>query len=226
MTSKISAISPSGYSAFIRKERSERLITIITGENEFPGYLHEIAPESASLLVIPTRNWNRDLSPWKSPACFKGGDAFDGKADEFLHAVTEIILPEAEEKLHLLHPARTMAGYSLAGLFALYALFNTDLFSSAASVSGSLWYDGFIDYLKNQPPFKEQKHVYLSLGDREEHTKNKRLSQVGDSTKTAFEILNRLNCQALFEYNPGNHFFEPDRRMLKAIRHFTQEAYM
>ena len=45
-----------------------------------------------------------------------------------------------------------IAGYSLAGLFALWAAWNSGYFRRVASVSGSLWYPGFTDYIRNNEP--------------------------------------------------------------------------
>ena len=41
-----------------------------------------------------------------------------------------------------------MSGYSLAGLFSLYAMHELDL-DGAISVSGSLWKEEWLDYLKD-----------------------------------------------------------------------------
>ena len=203
--------------SFVRKGSKDHLLIIITGEQAFPGYLHAVSPEDASILTISVPDWNRDLSPWPEKACFKGSEAFRGEAKAFLRAIQDDILPKAERALGLENPVRSITGYSLAGLFALYAMFETELFTNCASVSGSLWYEGFLDYIKKRKEAKERKIVYLSLGDREELTRNERLSKVGVCTKETAEILKGLKYEARFEYNKGNHFFEPEKRMLRAI---------
>ena len=59
---------------------------------------------------------------------------------------------------------RGIAGYSLAGLFAVYALYRTDVFARAASVSGSLWFPGFREYVFSHTPLCRPDCVYFSLG--------------------------------------------------------------
>jgi predicted alpha/beta superfamily hydrolase len=46
-------------------------------------------------------------------------------------------------------PCKTyiIGGYSLAGLFALWASTRTDLFFGVAAASPSVWFPGFIDYM-------------------------------------------------------------------------------
>ena len=59
----------------------------------------------------------------------------------------------------------------------------------------------------------------MSLGDREEKTKNKVMSKVGDRTRRQAEILKEdPNVEKLyFEWNEGGHFVEPLKRVAKGI---------
>lgn len=70
-------------------------------------------------------NWNHDRVPWDSPAAFKNGEPFTGGADDYLRLLVEKIIPEAEEGLNGVPQWRGIAGYSLAGLFAVYAVYQT-----------------------------------------------------------------------------------------------------
>ena len=96
-----------------------------------------------TLAAISDLDWNRDMSPWNSPAAFKGGEAFAGGADDCLRLLVEEIMPRAEKELAGPPAWRGIAGYSLAGLFALYAVYRTDVFSRVGCMSGSLWFPGF-----------------------------------------------------------------------------------
>lgn len=174
-------------------------------------------PAHANLLVVDPGDWNDSLSPWPAPACFRGGGAFGGHADRFLQTLTESILPAAERELGLAPTRRALCGYSLAGLFALYALYRTDRFTHIASASGSLWYDGFPDFLRIHAPRVPTARVRLSLGDREEFTKNPRLAAVGSATRETVQILRSQHLDVTLTMNPGNHFFEPDARLSRLI---------
>ena len=59
--------------------------------------------------------------------------------------------------------------------------------------------------------------VYLSLGDREERTRNPVMAQVGDAIRTGSDILKETGIDSILEWNNGNHFTEPDLRTAKAF---------
>ena len=73
-------------------------------------------------------NWNDDLSPWPAPRLFASSQDFGGKASSFLSLLCHHILPAVEAQLSFSVDSRGIAGYSMAGLFALYAIYHTDLF--------------------------------------------------------------------------------------------------
>lgn len=104
-----------------------------------------------------------------------------------MDVLTHQIIPYIEEKLGYVPKFCGIAGYSLAGLFALWSVYQTDLFDRAASISGSLWFDGFLEFMKANTP--KVKFIYLSLGDKEKAAKNPRLAAVEDCTAQAAELL-------------------------------------
>ena len=110
-----------------------------------------------------------------------------------------------------------IAGYSLAGLFALYSLCRTDRFNAAVSCSGSLWYPGFADYFCAHVPLRKPKNVYLSLGDREPLTRNPVMQTVGACTQRIADHLSARGIDCVFAWNPGNHFQEPEARLGRGI---------
>ena len=168
-----------------------------------------------TLICVDGVDWDRDLSPWPAQKVFRGGEDFSGGAEAFLHILLTELIPAAETGLS---PAwRGVFGYSLAGLFSLWALTKTDAFSRCASVSGSLWFDGFTDYLAAHPLLGTPERVYLSLGDREEKAKNPRMQRVHIATEQAKAIVERRGVPCLFELNPGGHFQNPMDRQRRAL---------
>ena len=111
----------------------------------------------------------------------------------------------------------SIAGYSLAGLFALYALFRTDVFSTAASVSGSLWYPGFADFTESHETAGKVEGVYLSLGDREDKGGSRIMRTVGESTARVERALREKGINTAYEMNKGGHFSDPEGRLAKGI---------
>ena len=59
--------------------------------------------------------------------------------------------------------------------------------------------------------------VYLSLGDREERTRNRVMAQVGDAIRAGHTLLKECGTDCVLEWNQGNHFKEPDLRTAKAF---------
>ena len=98
-----------------------------------------------SLASIAVADWNYAMSPWPADPVF-GREPFGGGADAYLSDLTGAILPGIRAEIG--DPSETIvAGYSMAGLFALYSIFRTDEFSAAASASGSLWYPGMAEFM-------------------------------------------------------------------------------
>ena len=179
--------------------------------------LFALLPEPKPALICVSADWNRDLSPWFAPKVFRGGEDFSGGADAFLQNLSENTIPFVENKLNITNCKRIVAGYSLAGLFAVYAFYKSDLFCSGASVSGSLWFDGFIEFAERENFCRTPKRFCFSVGDREKNTKNPRMAAVEDCTKAAAELFRSRGVRTLFELNPGGHFSEPEARLAKGI---------
>lgn len=170
----------------------------------------------AALFFIGAPDWNRQLTPWPAPAVFRGQEDFSGGADGFLTLLAEEIFPAAERSLPCPLP-RSLCGISLGGLFALYSACQCDLFSSAASISGSLWYDRFLPFLESHLLSKKIKRVYLSLGTKEKHARNNSMARVEENTRAAYQIFLRQPMETRFEMNPGGHFADPVPRLERAF---------
>lgn len=161
-------------------------------------------------------DWNKNLSPWPVDRIAKGVGPFGGKADVFLKELESEVVDELS-KLKLKPSAIYIAGYSLAGLFALYSLYKTDYFDGAACCSGSLWYPGFVDFVKNNEFCKPPKRMYMSLGDKESSVKNQVFASVEDKTREVFELYKEQGINVKFEMNHGNHMTDVDNRVAKGI---------
>lgn len=162
------------------------------------------------LKAVRVNSWNTDLSPWPAPAVF-GDEDFGEGASRTLEILLREIIPEIlseNEKIYL-------GGYSLAGLFALWAGYQTDFFEGIAAASPSIWFPGFTDYMRANT-FRAGA-VYLSLGDREERTKNPFMSQVGNAIRDGYAVLRNAGINCTLEWNKGNHFKNPDLRTAKAF---------
>lgn len=168
-----------------------------------------------SLVVFDVTDWNAQFSPWPTSAVF-GKDSFSGKGNDTLRFLEAEFLPEIKSKFH--GSETFLIGYSLAGLFSLWALYESDKFNGAVCCSSSLWFDKWDEYVSAHR-IKDSSRIYMSLGNREEKTKNTVMATVGDRTRRQAEILkDDPNVEKLiFEWNEGGHFDEPLKRVAKGI---------
>ena len=167
-------------------------------------------------------DWNAQLSPWRAEQIVKGVGPFLGKADSFLEELQSEVLQEVVSG-RLTPSAMYIAGYSLSGLFALYALYKTDIFDGAACCSGSLWYPGFVDYVKANEFKRIPSKLYMSLGDQESKVKNPVFSTVEDRTMEVYEFYKTKGINSHFDLNAGNHMTDVDKRMAKGIAYLLSE---
>ena len=170
-----------------------------------------------TLVAIGGLDWNRELSPWECDGTVRDAEPFGGQAAVFLDELLDQIIPEVESSLPQPPAWRGIAGYSLAGLFALWALWQTNAFDRTASASGSLWFPHFVDRASTEPFVSNPQAVYLSLGKKETKTPNRMMRHVLDDTRAMEESLVERGIPTTLEINPGNHFAQTDLRMARGI---------
>ena len=171
-----------------------------------------------SIAVIEDVNWNDDLTPWPALGVFKKAKPFGGKAAAFLERLTNEIIPKTERELGIEDAERTLLGVSLSGLFAIWSAFNTDTFANIISISGSLWYDGLVEWMKEQTPSPQLKKVCMLLGEKEKNAKEKRMATVEEKTLDVANILKARSRAAItFDLVEGTHFSPALPRMERAM---------
>ena len=99
-----------------------------------------------------------------------------------------------------------------------------------AAVSPSVWFPGWMEYALSHPI--KTSRIYLSLGDKEERTKNQTMKTVGDNIRKLYQRYSALVCteeihhpqpeeqsstrhfllSCTLEWNPGGHFQHPEER--------------
>ena len=205
---------------------AEYLLLQMTGEHELQSMDSEIAAIAQSahhflFAAVPVANWNDALSPWEAPAVW-GKESFSGKAADTLRFLTEQAIPTLKQRFALPENVRIiLGGYSLAGLFALWASTQTALFSGVAAASPSVWFPGWMEF-EQQHPIQAQ-CIYLSLGDREDRTRNATMAAVGDNIRTLHSQLTARGADCSLEWNSGGHFKDADLRTARAFQWTMEE---
>ena len=203
------------------RSNAEYLLLQMTGEHELQSMESEVAAIAQSahhflFAAIPVKSWNDALSPWEAPAVW-GKESFGGNAADTLRFLTEQVIPTLKKQFALPGNVRIiLGGYSLAGLFALWTSTQTALFSGVAAASPSVWFPGWMEF-EQQHPIQAQR-VYLSLGDREERTKNATMAAVGDNIRALHRELVERGKNCTLEWNNGGHFKDADLRTARAFR--------
>ena len=162
--------------------------------------------EGVRLVMIYPYDWNYCMTPWKYHNKNMGKT---GGGEEFLSWFISEIYDEKYKRQYI-------GGYSLGGLFALFAACEKELFDGVMSVSGSLWYPGALEYFNEKSIGKRIGKIYMSLGDKESLTKNAEREKVGFNTEKLAEVFGRTK-EVFFEYNRGGHFTDINGRIIKSI---------
>lgn len=166
-------------------------------------------------ITIIVSDWNDELSPWPSAPVF-GKDKFGGGAGDMLACITDSLIPTLTDRYNVIYEkCCIMAGYSLAGLFALWSGFQTEIFSGIAAVSPSVWFPEFVEFTEKRDI--KARNVYLSLGDKEAQTKNPVMRTVAECLTEEYRILKEKNANCVLEWNKGNHFQNVALRTAKGI---------
>ena len=78
-------------------------------------------PEGVSLVNVGVDLWEENFSPWCAPRVFAKGPNFGDGAQKTLDTLINQIIPWTESELTEPPAYRVLVGYSLAGLFSLWA---------------------------------------------------------------------------------------------------------
>lgn len=165
--------------------------------------------EDWCIIPVDVEDWNNDLTPWEAEPVF-GKEGFGSGARSTLDRLTAELIPEIGSGRNVY-----LCGYSLAGLFALWAAYQTDVFTGVVAASPSVWYPKWIDYAESHT-IKTSK-AYLSLGTKEEKARNPVMAAVGDCIRKQYELLSESGIACQLDWNPGNHFVDSEKRTAKGM---------
>lgn len=197
-------------------------------------------PAGVSLVRIGVDLWEENFSPWCAPRVFAKGPNFGNGAQKTLDVLINRVIPWAESDLTELPAYRVLVGYSLAGLFSLWAGMTQAsvspqvardsqlgvpaapqpaAFQRIGAVSGSFWFPSLLDYVDQQlgEGAVSLTHAYLSLGDREARTPNPQIMHVQENAELLAAKLRDAGITSTFELNRGNHFQNVEERIQKAL---------
>ena len=166
------------------------------------------------LATVELEDWIIDLMPWPDGNISRDPEAGQHGL-ETLHYLLLSLLPEMYKRYGPLPVI--LGGYSLGGLFSLWASTQTDSFKAIAAASPSVWIHGWLPYARKHVTLANQ--VYLSLGEQEEHVKNQAIARVGDNLRVYHALLQKQlgpeRCTLVSEQ--GGHFADNEGRLARAF---------
>ena len=181
----------------------------------------EKAAEShnVTIVVITGMDWDNVFSPWPAPGQPPGSPDFQGDSMEFLRKLTSEVVPPIENQLGFegKDPVRSLVGVSMSGLFALWQWLICDTFTNIASLSGSFWFPGFLEWVKKTGIPQKTGKGYFLLGKKESKSSVKAFDSVGANTREIIALLQNAGVDVEFESVPGDHFTDPVGRLDKAF---------
>lgn len=168
-------------------------------------------------IAVHVDRWFDELAPWPAPPVF-GKTPFGNGATKTLDSLRQIA---SEEQQRMAASVETpikviIGGYSLAGLFALWAGYQSDQpFDAVVAASPSVWYRDWLDYAAVHQPQSDA--FYLSLGDREERSRTPILTTIATAIRRQQQLLEQAHIVNVLEWNPGNHFQDNGQRTAKGF---------
>ncbi len=192
-------------------------------DNEAEAYhLAQYLPNHHALIAIFEPNWEDSLTPWHATRIFKKGRDFGGGATQFATFLYQEVIPKIELACEIKPEKRGFLGYSLAGLFTVYSAICMPFFDYIACVSGSLWFDKWLDFAKTQQPLSLPRAIYFSLGDKEAQTNNKYIATVQTATEETVQIWQSYHLPVAWKLNLGGHFDKIPQRLAQAMLWLAQ----
>lgn len=167
-----------------------------------------------TIVVITGMDWQNVFSPWPAKGVPAGSPDFKGESPQFLATLQQNVIPQVERALNISPDAeRTLVGVSMSGLFALWQWMLCDTFANIASLSGSFWYAGFLDWMRQRAIPKKTGRGFFLLGNLEDKSKVKVFDCVAANTEEILNLLREADVDVEFRSVPGNHYSNPIPRL-------------
>ncbi|RNB85713.1 esterase family protein [Brevibacillus nitrificans] len=135
---------------------------------------------------------NDEYTPFVSPNVFEPGKIFGGSASIYARFLANELKPYIDSRFRTL-PEREhtgIMGFSLGGLISVYtALTYPEVFGRIGSFSGSFWFPGIIEWLKQRTTIDTGQRLYMNLGHAEGATRTNGQQWMVPNSKRVYDYL-------------------------------------
>ena len=160
---------------------------------------------TCNIVKVVVHEWSDSLTPWPASGIYRGEPDFKGEAAITLTELIEEAIPAIEQAEGFSPTKRAICGYSLGGLFSLYAFTHANVFSACGCLSGSVWYENWVEHLRGLDFNGTSKFAFLSIGSKEKHAAPRILHHVQADMEECTNILREHGCETECSVGPGNH---------------------
>lgn len=174
----------------------------------------DVVDRPLNLLMPLDLEWDEDLSPWPQDPVVMADDHFTGQAPAFARTVAAAAGWAREVTGST---CSILAGYSMGGLFALFAPTTAGSYDALVCASGSVWFPGFTDYMRDHAFLHRPRAIWLSLGDRETKVKNPVLQTTWSCMEELKAIFTQEDICCCLQQEKGNHFQDAAGRVARGI---------
>ena len=167
-----------------------------------------------TIVAISGMDWQNVFSPWPATGVPAGTEDFKGESPQFLDLLQNSLVPKIDKTLKINETVeRTLVGVSMSGLFALWQWPQTSMFKNILCLSGSFWYEGFMDWFEKQNFKNKDGYAFFLLGMKEPKTRVTGFASVGENTESIVNTLKNDGVRVQFQWVPGNHLQHPIERL-------------
>lgn len=164
------------------------------------------------LVGIKPDNRNSEYTPWQARALKETNPDYGGQGADYLYFVVNDLKSYIDATYRTLRSTEHtgIAGASFGGLISMYAAYlYPEVFGRIAVISGSFWYEGFIEFMQTAKLEVNGHRLYMDVGALEGLRKNSIQKNMVDKNKAAYDILldkgfTVQNCRLLIEEG-ANH---------------------
>lgn len=165
---------------------------LFTGCSNYLEHLYASgALEELILVGITTEKRNDEYTPWPAKALIESQAAFGGKGREYVEEIATVIKPYVDNHYRTKKAAEftAMIGGSFGGLISLFAgYWRPDTFGRLGLLSTSFWYEGLMDYIRQEGELNKDLRIYMSVGLCEGIYKQNAQKDMVPNTKAAARL--------------------------------------
>lgn len=176
------------------------------------------------IVGIMPENRLEEYTPWPADPLVEKFKPFGGKGEEYLSFIVNELKPYIDKNYNTKTDEKNtgIMGFSLGGLISLYSMYKHLAFGKVVSICGSQWYEGWIDFIKNNEIINKDIKILLISGLREADGKKTIQKNAVESVEKGYGIFksNINNSNVCLEWDDYDHHSNRLERYKKAIMYF------